>query len=578
MKKSQWLRLRQVNEQLRRMADKNYRRILNVALDEMFFNENVPSVFRDTPSSVEDVVRLMTAVEQNCHTAYDNPTTYFKWAQVGALIKKYPFPVAGVERLAEEKAFEKFKVAEQKCAETNEQLYDELALRVLTSDEVHQMRSFIAYVLSGTVSVKDLTGGTRFGPGAAVGITGTATSSYRKILSEWTVTPAALDYARALVHDHAQLHEVVIDPVQSFLHPEAFSEAFRRRCVLVDANKLTFVPKTTLTRRSIAIEPLLNNWIQSAIDEVMRFGLLKVSNDLRDQEPNCAMAWAGSFDEEDGFCTIDLSSASDSIAHGLVKMLLPEDWYYLLDRTRSKFFSYNGTKYRYEKFCSMGNAFCFPLQTLLFLSMCHACGCGTPGIDYRVYGDDIIVRKSKFEAVCDLLGRCGFSLNGKKTFSSGFFRESCGKDYWQGVDVRPAFFDYQLDSVQSVFKAYNSSLRSLNCEMQLRGVRDVLFHLVPEDFRFVAPENSEVTDQAFRIDAASDTFLSSPHVKWSNHLHCWSWKEFIRMPVQLDSKYGRHDREVSGALLYAALSGATANGYNNLRRTTRTDVRRVAHG
>lgn len=577
MKKSQWLRLRKVNEELKRSADKTYRRVLDVALDEMEPFGSIPPVFRSTPSSLEEALALMTAVEQTCHTVYDDGATYFRWAQIGALIKKYPFPLPSVDRYAEEKAFEKFMASEQKCKEVNDSFRSELSQKVLSADEIHRMRSFIEYVIKSHVSVKDLSDGTRFGPGAAIGVTGTATSSYRKILGKWSVTQAAFDYARALVHDHAQLHEVVIDPVQSFLHPEAFSEAFGRRCVIVDTNKVTFVPKTTLTRRSIAIEPLLNNWIQSSIDEVMRLGLLRVGNDLRDQEPNCLMAWAGSFDEEDGFCTIDLSSASDSIAQGLVKLLLPEDWYYLLDRTRSKGFSYNDTKYRYEKFCSMGNAFCFPLQTLIFLSICHACECGKPGIDYRVYGDDIIVRKSKFEAVCDLLGRCGFSLNKKKTFSGGFFRESCGKDYWQGVDVRPAFLDYRLDSVEAMFKFFNSSLRSLNCDLRLRSVRETLMSLVPEDLRFVAPDFSDVTDGAFRIDAASDRFLSSPHVRWDNHLHCWSWKVLTRKPVQFASGYNSPDREISAALLYAALAGASSDGYNYLRRTTRTTMRRVAH-
>jgi len=309
------------------------------------------------------------------------------------------------------------------------------------------------------------------------------------------------------------------------------------------------------------------------------------------------MAWEGSFDLEDGFCTIDLSSASDSISTNLVKLLLPDDWFYLLNRLRSPSFSYNGVSRRYEKFCSMGNGFCFPLQTLIFLSVCSACEGGRIAVDYRAYGDDIIVRKSKFSAVTDLLGRCGFTLNGKKTFSSGVFRESCGGDFWQGVDVRPAELE-SLSSLSEVFVFHNLLRSSDMCEMYMSSVKEYLWTLIPEDVRFVVPlgieaswlpgaipkrprfhhVKPEVAMGGFALEMHDERFLSSPHVRRNTHIQGWEFKELIERPRHVVSGYGRDPRQVDAAILYAALSGSSPDGYNNLRRSTKTDVRWRAHG
>jgi hypothetical protein len=96
---------------------------------------------------------------------------------------------------------------------------------------------------------------------------------------------------------------------------------------------------------------------------------------------------------------------------------------------------------RLEKFSSMGNGYTFELETITFaaiaMSVCHDCVLGR---DVHVFGDDIIVPSRHATEVCELLSLLGFSLNVKKTFLEGSFRESCGGDYYDGVGVRP----YQL--------------------------------------------------------------------------------------------------------------------------------------
>jgi len=98
-----------------------------------------------------------------------------------------------------------------------------------------------------------------------------------------------------------------------------------------------------------------------------------------------------------------------------------------------------------EKFSSMGNGFTFELETLLFLALSMATmeSLGLenqPGRDLHVYGDDIIVPTECAANVKAVLRYFGMAINETKSFVEGPFRESCGGDFFEGVDVRP----YQL--------------------------------------------------------------------------------------------------------------------------------------
>jgi hypothetical protein len=578
--------LQQVNQRLKKNSHDLHREVLLNVLDTVGFSDSF-SDFRRIVGDFryqhrDDVIVLLKAADSLAATAYGTAAEHFAANQLVALVKKYPFPVLGLRDEAEKSAWTKFLEAEQRCSVTNDAVRSrnrgEIHENEIPSERIlHRMRAFIAYVLGDEPRMMDWISLCDFGPGANIGVSGNATNKKRKMLSRWSVSPAAYDYARTAVRSHLQLHELLIEngeAVREDCH-QIFDERFFNRTDVIKYNKVVFVPKTTLVLRPIAVEPLLNGFLQKGIDLVMRDSLKKRANvDLSDQEENCQMAWVGSFDEDDSYCTIDLSSASDSIAQEIVKDLLPPDWFYLLDRIRSHHYRKDGADYRYQKFCSMGNGFCFPLQTLLFLAVCHANEAGKPGIDYRVYGDDIIVRKSSFESVVATLSQLGFVTNKDKTFGSGPFRESCGKDYYSGVDVRPVYLDYQLDSVQSVFKFHNSTLRSINCDTIFASVRSVLFERIPSRWRFVAPDLPDITDSAFRVGRSSAQFLSSPFTRYS--LKTWSmcWIELASTSYTDHSDYGRCEREVGIAYLYGALSGSPSRKTFTIRRNTRAIISR----
>jgi hypothetical protein len=165
--------------------------------------------------------------------------------------------------------------------------------------------------------------------------------------------------------------------------------------------------------------------------------------------------------------TIDLSSASDTVAREVVRFLMPESWYERLDLCRSKVGELDGKWLRYEKFSSMGNGFTFELETLIFWGLAIACvrSCGLETDKVRVYGDDIIVPVDAYDFLVEVLSYCGFTTNSSKSYKSGAFRESCGKDYFNGHEVRPFFQKEYLNGVETLFPLEIScpSVASFDC-------------------------------------------------------------------------------------------------------------------
>lgn len=159
--------------------------------------------------------------------------------------------------------------------------------------------------------------------------------------------------------------------------------------------------------------------------------------------------------------TIDLSSASDTVSYRLVELLLPRQWFELLDSLRAPATSVSGKRHYLQKFSSMGNGFTFELETLIFGAICRVVQreLGAEEDDTLVFGDDIIVPTRAARSVLALLRFFGFSPNERKTFLSGAFRESCGGDFFNGVPVRAAFIEELPDEPAKWISLANSLRR-----------------------------------------------------------------------------------------------------------------------
>jgi len=307
--------------------------------------------------------------------------------------------------------------------------------------------------------------GGRFGPGATFADRGRYTTLPDKMSENPTLTSDALPY--------------LFQWAGTAWASACASAPSRRDPTFVPGNRFTTVPKDCRKDRGIAVEPSINLFYQLGYGQYLkgrlkRFGIdLKEGQDIHGQVAREASIWGH-------FATLDLSNASDTVCKNLVKLLLPGEWFEALNMLRSPMTQIvksdkpswarceGPANVRLEKFSSMGNGFTFELETLIFLSICmvavrqnHYMD-AVPGVNVFVYGDDIIVPTGSAKDVISALRYCGFDLNEEKSFVDGPFRESCGSDFWKGLDVRP-FFLKELPYEPQHYIALANGLRHLGC-------------------------------------------------------------------------------------------------------------------
>ena len=217
--------------------------------------------------------------------------------------------------------------------------------------------------------------------------------------------------------------------------------------------RVILVPKTLKTPRIIAVEPTAMQYAQQGLLEAFEKAISANDNARRlirwtSNVPNQTLARRGSLTGK--LATLDLSEASDRVSNQLVRKMF-ENHPHLgeaVDATRSRKADVPGHgEIRLAKFASMGSALCFPVESLVFMTVIFL------GIErelrrrlsqsdveslygqVRTYGDDIIVPVRYVRSVVSELEAFGFRVNAGKSFWTGYFRESCGKDYYKGEDV-----------------------------------------------------------------------------------------------------------------------------------------------
>lgn len=243
---------------------------------------------------------------------------------------------------------------------------------------------------------------------------------------------------------------------------------------VVEGSRLAFVPKTRSISRTICTEPVLNMLFQKGIGLTLERLLQRSFNiDLRYQpDKNRRLAQLGSMNGR--FATIDLSSASDSMSLRLCESMLPVSVLSILLAARSPLTILpDGSKVELQMVSSMGNAYTFPLQTIFFTAIVLAAykvlgikpeypkpgklGADSTLGNFAVFGDDIICVTEAYGLVTRALSICGFKVNQDKSFFNGDFRESCGRDYLSGCNVRGVY----IKSLQHMHDQY-SAINRLN--------------------------------------------------------------------------------------------------------------------
>lgn len=360
--------------------------------------------------------------------------------------KRSDIVIPGIDRRAV--ARQKFREAEELNRQTNEifRLREEGLFCFAPPVErvFYAAQRKISRILGDVPEFDDLK--FRFGPGATTQVKRRIASARRKL----SQTFACSEDLIPLVRD-------VLEAVPSWL-PDGDREGRSSVPVEIHDGKLVFVRKNYKTDRSVVVEPFLNGFVQLGICDFLSDRLRRSGIDISDQRPNQVLAREGSI--TGALATLDLSSASDTIASGLVIELLPFDWYDFLSYFRTGRVRDGDSTIELQMFSSMGNGFTFPLETLIFYALAKA-AVEEKGDDgtVRAFGDDIIVPSNSFDFVVEVLRCAGFIPNITKSFSSGPFRESCGADYLSGINIRPCYQKQALVGAD-LFKLHNFYVRN----------------------------------------------------------------------------------------------------------------------
>lgn len=402
---------------------------------------------------------------------------------LGSLVKKFA-PVSE-DKIREDRARDLFLAMNDRCRSYNfEASVDSLSLRGL---EIHERVVDLLYhaVMNWDglfVSWEDLFQRGKFGPGSSAFVKGT--SEYEKLSNDLSCTSPWL-YQQWLA-------DIARYPLE--LDAEFTRELSGGRVVIKDANKLGYVRKNSEIDRTICSEPSLNMLYQQGLASCLSVTLkkkFKVNLELQ-QGINRMLARVGSATGQ--YSTIDLSSASDLIALPLVRNLFPAEFFDLLGMLRASKVEVGGSTVDLHMVSSMGNAFTFPLMTLIYSAIVRAAyavygisyrGCDAQSPTFGVNGDDIVCDSRVYDAICEVLMCYGFSVNERKSFSDGYFRESCGGDYYLGHYVRGVYCT-RLETKQDIASLVNRlNVWSARWQVPIRRTLELLLGALGKGFPLV---------------------------------------------------------------------------------------------
>jgi hypothetical protein len=208
--------------------------------------------------------------------------------------------------------------------------------------------------------------------------------------------------------------------------------------------KLTAVPKDSRGPRLICVHPAEAIWVQQGQRGLLERAitshpLTKGKINFTDQTVNGNLALSSS---ASGYlCTLDLKEASDRMSCQLVLHLFGDYTYNWLSCSRASHIKLlDGRVRELRKWAPMGNCLTFPVQSIVFFALVRAgirCRYGINCTDVYVFGDDILFPSKYYDGAVRGLAMAGFVPNMAKTFYRGLFRESCGVDAYNGINVTP---------------------------------------------------------------------------------------------------------------------------------------------
>jgi len=334
-------------------------------------------------------------------------------------------------------AIKKWHANEKKNARTNIHLmFDECDFSWSSSMRIEEKAKEIIASVLGPFNIDEILTFVSHSNGASTRISRGANASLLKLAGKAHSSTRAVGYWDSLTVDTVLEAQDLVAQEESVLFT---------------------VPKKSEIDRVACKEPEINMTLQRAVGKYIRHKLKRVGIDLRDQTRNQKLAKVALVDD---LATVDLSAASDSITTQCVLRLLPLDYFWLLDELRVHTTLIDGVPVDLNMFSSMGNGFTFELESLLFYALTRATAWATrsKGV-VSVYGDDIICSRFMIGQLTDVFAWYGFSINAKKSHSTGLFRESCGKHYHNSLDVTPFYLRVPIRQKTDVIRFLNHLLK-----------------------------------------------------------------------------------------------------------------------
>lgn len=301
-------------------------------------------------------------------------------------------------------------------------------------------------------------------------------------------------------------------------------------------SRFKFVFKTVGKARGICIEELEMQWLQQALRRMLyafteKHDLTKDYVSFTRQNINALLALESSAKRLD-LATIDMSEASDRISIELVERVfnkcpkLLKALVTLSSRIIELPEEYDAKNLLFiNKFAPMGSALCFPVMGLVHFVLiksilAEVMPLHINDIPVYVYGDDIIVSSAYVETVYSTLPAFGMKLNEGKSFYKSAFRESCGMNAYNGIDITPVRLKsvvHTYPSAVDVVSAlkYESAFHKKGYAMTAAFIRSQL-HACPDvkakAFPYVGPE-SPVLGWIRESKGDASSFKSYQHLK-----------------------------------------------------------------
>lgn len=328
----------------------------------------------------------------------------------------------------------------------------------------------------------------------------------------------------------------------------------------IEPIKLIPVPKSYKIARIIAPETAYNA-AYGKVGEKIIDKYLPYHIDIHNQDTNRLLAGLGSRDKD--VDTLDQSAASDYCSAWLCRRIFPERFMKLWESIRNPKYTYapKGKKertYTLESESTMGHPYTFVIECCLFLSAALVGAkifedlTGEKALPRKilemepfedgtvkflllpgVVGDDLTIDSRTTSIVVWVLEKLGFHPNLSKSFSGDNpFREACGKEFFDGMDVTPVYFPrrplapvcnwekemLKMDSYKGDIKSSVSTLVSIQqslapvsssaCEYMYHFIKDYVPTMTASQF------GTPSSDVWFYTDEAGKRF--SPHAEISH--------------------------------------------------------------